>query len=57
MAITKQEVLNAYNKIKKYCMGQESCEDCLFAMEDGADAECLMEYQDTPNEWQLLDID
>ena len=57
MAITKQEVLNAYNKIMNSCMDQESCEDCLFAMEDGADAECLMEYRDTPNEWQLLDTD
>lgn len=57
MAITNQEALDAYNRLKIYCMEQNGCDKCLFAMEEDSGADCLMEFQDTPNEWQELDLD
>ena len=50
--VRKQEALDAYNTLKKYCSGQESCENCLLTSED--EIGCIM--GDTPDDWQELEI-
>ncbi len=54
--VGKQEALDAYNTLKKYCGGQESCENCLLTSEDetGCIMGCIM--GDTPDVWQELEI-
>lgn len=54
--ITEQDALKAYNLLMDYCGGRESCEGCLFEMEEGAPGVCVMETQDIPDGWQQLEL-
>ena len=54
--ITKADALAAYNTIMEYCRAQASCENCLFAMEEAAEYECLFDAP-APDRWQQLELD
>lgn len=53
----QEKALAAYKVIQNYCNNRETCDGCLFEMEDGAPGACLMEYQDVPAKWQELELD
>lgn len=56
--ITKEEALSAYNALIDYCSMQGGCGDCLLAMEENDDGiECVMQIQDEPRGWDVLELD
>lgn len=57
--ITKEQALEAYNILKKYCAETEHCIDCLLVVSsDSLHPDCcLMHFSETPAEWQDLDLD
>lgn len=61
--ITIVQVLESYNMLINYCRKQKNCNKCLFAVEDDGNKlyemqnNCILETQDTPENWQRLDLD
>lgn len=53
----QEKALAAYKVIQNYCNNRETCDGCLFEMEDGTPGVCIMEFQDIPAEWQELELD
>lgn len=51
--MTKSEVLQAIEDIKKYCSEQESCEDCVMAEESRKDF-CEKNFKHYPYEWDRI---
>lgn len=57
MDATDQKALEAYEKIREYCMGRV-CQDCIFQAEEGSGFLCIFESrrQGFPVRWQKLEI-
>lgn len=53
----QEKALAAYKTIQNHCNNRETCDGCLFRMEDEAPGVCIMEFQDSPAEWQELELD
>lgn len=53
----QEKALAAYKAIQNHCNNRETCDGCLFEMEDGTPGVCIMEFQDIPAEWQELELD
>ncbi len=60
--ITMDKALESYDTIRAYCDQRgHDCKGCLFEMDDTAADEdvvsCLFTYEETPEDWQRLEID
>lgn len=53
----RRKALKAYNMLMDYCKSQDKCENCLLAMDEGSEYQCVMQTQDIPLNWQQLDLD
>lgn len=56
--ITMRQALDAYNMLINYCKGQDSCKNCMLAVEDDGEGfnSCIMEQGYIPKDWQMLDL-